>query len=103
MSASALKLQVGARTLVSFPRRLVRVAWSLEQVLAARGPVLPALANADDGYLVTSLPEGVALDAGGLRFVRQRYVRYYVDLAGGREAWAAGLSGQARSGLMRKA
>lgn len=103
MSASALKLQVGARTLVSFPRRLVRVAWSLEQVLAARGPVLPALAEADDGYLVTSLPEGVALDAGGLRFVRQRYVRYYVDLAGGREAWAAGLSGQARSGLKRKA
>ena len=81
----------------------MRVAWSLEQVLAARGPVLPALADADDGYLVTSLPEQVALAARGLRFVRQRYVRYYVDLAGGREAWAAGLSGQARSGLKRKA
>ncbi len=103
MSSSALKLQVGARTLVTFPRRLVRVAWSLEQVLAAHGPALPALAEGDDGYLVTSLPEGIALDAGGLRFVRQRYVRYYVDLAGGREAWAAGLSGQARSGLKRKA
>lgn len=102
MSASALKLQVGARTLVSFPRRLVRVAWSLEQAMAGRGPAMPLLQAADDGYLVTSLPEAVTVDAGGLRFVRQRYVRYYVDLAGGREAWAAGLSGQARSGLKRK-
>jgi len=102
VSASALKLQVGARTLVSFPRRLVRVAWSLEQAMAGRGPAMPLLQAADDGYLVTSLPEAVTVDAGGLRFVRQRYVRYYVDLAGGREAWAAGLSGQARSGLKRK-
>ncbi|WP_375271153.1 GNAT family N-acetyltransferase [Sphingomonas sp.] len=103
MSASALKLQVGARTLVSFPRRLVRVAWSLEQALTGRGPAMPLLQPADDGYLVTSLPEAVPLDAAGLRFVRQRYVRYFVDLAGGRAAWAAGLSGQARSGLKRKA
>lgn len=103
MSTSALKLQVGARTLVSFPRRLVRVAWSLEQAMTGHGPAMPVLQAADDGYLVTSLPEAVPLDAGGLRFVRQRYVRYYVDLAGGRAAWAAGLSGQARSGLKRKA
>ena len=103
MSASALKLQVGARTLVSFPRRLVRVAWSLEQALSGRGPAMPVLEATDDGYLVTSVPEGMVLDAARLRFVRQHYVRYYVDLAGGREAWAAGLSGQARSGLKRKA
>ncbi|WP_238560115.1 GNAT family N-acetyltransferase [Sphingomonas sp. Mn802worker] len=103
MSASALKLQVGARTLMSFPRQLRRVAWSLEQALTGAGPSLPALDAADDGYLVTSLPETVTLDAPGLRFVRQRYTRYYVDLAGGREAWLAALSGQARSGLKRKA
>ncbi len=103
VSASALKLQVGARTLMSFPRQLRRVAWSLEQALTGAGPSLPALDAADDGYLVTSLPETVTLDAPGLRFVRQRYTRYYVDLAGGREAWLAALSGQARSGLKRKA
>jgi len=103
VSASALKLQVGARTLVSFPRQLVRVAWSLEQALSEHGPAMPVLEATDDGYLVTSVPEGMVLDTAGLRFVRQRYERYYVDLAGGREAWAAGLSGQARSGLKRKA
>ncbi|SEL36586.1 Acetyltransferase (GNAT) domain-containing protein [Sphingomonas palmae] len=103
VSASALKLTVGARTLVSFPRRLVRVAWSLEQVLAGTRPALPLLAQADDGYLVTSVPHTVQLEADGLRFVRQRYTRYYVNLAGGREAWLTALSGQARSGLKRKA
>ena len=103
MSASALKLQVGARTLVTFPRALRRVAWSLEQALAAQGPALPMLDAEDDGYLVTSVPDVVPIDAAGLRYVRQRYVRYYVDLARGREAWLAELSGQARSGLKRKA
>lgn len=103
MSASALKLQVGARTLVSFPRQLRRVAWSLEHALSGQGPAMPPLAGSDDGYLVTSVPDAVTLDGSGLRFVRQRYTRYYVDVAGGHAAWLSGLSGQARSGLKRKA
>ena len=103
VSASALRLQVGARTLVSFPRTLRRVAWSLEQALSGQGPALPPLTAADDGYLVTSVPDRAVPETSGLRFVRQRYTRYYVDLAGGRDAWMAGLSGQARAGLKRKA
>ncbi|UVO51720.1 GNAT family N-acetyltransferase [Sphingomonas sp. SUN019] len=100
---SALKLQVGARTLVSFPRALVRVGLSLDQALAGSVPVLAGLGERDDGYLVTSLSEDVALPWDGLTFERQRYVRYYVDLAAGEAAWRGGLSGQARSTLKRKA
>lgn len=103
MSASALKLQVGARTLVSFPRALVRVGLSLDEALSGAVPALPPLGDHDDGYLVTSLPDGVALAWGGVCFERQRYVRHYVDLAAGEAAWRAGLSGQARSTLKRKA
>ncbi|RMB34221.1 acetyltransferase (GNAT) family protein [Sphingomonas sp. PP-F2F-G114-C0414] len=106
----ALKFQVGARTLATIPRRLVRVAFSLDAVLApaatATGLVLPPLPDDADGYLVTSLPEPMlaGLDRRGLlAFVRQRYVRYHVDLAAGEAAWLAGLSGSARSGIKRKA
>lgn len=105
-AAVALKFQVGARTLAAVSRRLVRVALSLDDVLAGARPVLPPLPDDADGYLVTSLPEGLlaGLDAEGLLvFVRQRYARYHVDLAAGEAAWLAGLSGSARSGIKRKA
>jgi CelD/BcsL family acetyltransferase involved in cellulose biosynthesis len=98
-----LRFQIGARTLAAVPRRLHRVALSLDDVLSGHVPVLPALGDRDHGYLVTSLPETVELSAPGfVRVVRQRYERFHVDLAAGREAWLAGLSGSARSGLKRK-
>ncbi|WP_254620932.1 GNAT family N-acetyltransferase [Sphingomonas sp. CL5.1] len=103
MSASALRFQIGARTLGEIPRRLVRVALSLDQALAGAAPALPPLDGRADGFLVTSLPESVALQWPGISFVRQRYVRYHVDLAAGADAWRAGLSGQARATLKRKA
>ncbi len=105
-AAVPLRFQVGARTLVAVPRRLVRVGLSLDAVLAARTPTLPALPADADGFIVTSLPEAAlaAFDARGLlSAVRQRYVRYHTDLRTGVEAWFAGLSGSARSGLKRKA
>jgi CelD/BcsL family acetyltransferase involved in cellulose biosynthesis len=107
MTAAArvpLRFQVGARTLAAIPRRLVRVALSLDQALVGVPPVLPPVGDAD-GHLVTSLPEALlgAVAAGGaLRQVRQRYTRYWVDLAAGREAWLATLSGSARNTLKRK-
>jgi len=103
MSASALKFQIGARTLGEIPRRLTRVALSLDQALAGEAPVLPPLGAGMDGFLVTSLPDSATLPWCGIAFVRQRYIRYHVDLAGGAEAWRAGLSGQARATLKRKA
>ncbi|VVT16918.1 GNAT family N-acetyltransferase [Sphingomonas sp. EC-HK361] len=108
MSAAAipLKFQVGARTLVAIPRRLVRVAYALTDVLASADPALPPLEERAHGYLVTSLP-GALLPAlarrGMITFVRQHYTRYFVDLAVGEGAWRAALSGQMRSTLKRKA
>lgn len=102
-SVSGLRLQIGARTIATIPRRLRRVSLSLSEALGGRMPALPPLAAGDDGYLVTSLPEAVAPVWPGLRFERQRYTRYYVDLAAGEAAWRAGLSGQTRSTLKRKA
>ncbi|WP_031394306.1 GNAT family N-acetyltransferase [Sphingomonas sp. STIS6.2] len=100
-----LKFQLGARTLATIPRRLVRVALSLDDVLAGDVPILPALATQADGYVITSLPADRVdvLDTHGLlTVVRQRYVRYHADLRIGEAAWLAMLSGSARSGLKRK-
>lgn len=101
--AVALKFQVGARTLASVRRRLVRIGLSLDDVLAGEAPRLPP--DAGDGYLVTSLPEALAGQVAARGFVatvRQRYTRFYTDLTIGPDAWAAGLSGTARSTLKRK-
>lgn len=103
VTAVALKFQVGARTLAAIPRELVRVSLSLDAALAGDAPALPPLDARGDGYLVTSLPEGAALDWRGVTFVRQRYTRYYVDLAAGEAAWRGALSGQVRSTMKRKA
>lgn len=106
MIASALRFQIGARTIAAIPRRLERVPYGLDAVLAGALPVLPPLARDADGYLVTSIPEALlpALGSHGLvPRVRQRYTRYHVDLSAGEAAWRAGLSGQTRSLLKRKA
>lgn len=103
MTAVALKFQVGARTLASVRRELVRVGLTLDEVLAGRPPVLPPAPG--DGYLVTSLPAALvdAIPAQGrIVRVRQRYTRFYTDLTIGHDAWLAGLSGSARSTLKRK-
>lgn len=110
MSAAApypLRFQIGARTLMTARRRLVRVALSLEEALAETPPVLPSLDARAHGYVLNSLPESllphVAEQAGGLRpFVRQRYVRRYADLGMGYDAYLAGFSSKSRSTLLRK-
>lgn len=102
-----LRFQIGARTLGSIQRRLVRVPLDLADVLDGRLPVLPTLDASADGYQVTSLPED-RLEAmrfagnGMIAFVRQRYVRHHADLSIGHEAYLALLSGNTRGGLKRK-
>jgi CelD/BcsL family acetyltransferase involved in cellulose biosynthesis len=103
-----LRFQIGARTLASVQRRLVRVPLSLDQVLDGHLPVLPPLERDADGYAMTSLPEhgltGMAQAGGGMiAYVRQRYTRHYADLTIGFDAYRAALSGNTRSGLKRKA
>ncbi len=102
-----LRFQIGARTLGSIQRRLVRVPLDLTDVLHGRLPMLPPLDASADGYLITSLPAD-RLDAmrfvgtGMIAFVRQRYVRYHADLSIGHDAYLAKLSGNTRGGLKRK-
>ena len=111
MSAAAplpLKVQLGARTLVTLRPWLLRVALSLDDVREGRVLRLPPLEEGAAGYLVTSLPEvllqhtrGAA--SGMIAFVRQRYTRYHADLTGGFDAYLAQLSSNTRQGLKRKA
>ena len=105
---TALPLRIGARTLWTLRRRLVRRGLTLAEALASRAPPLPPLAGEDDGYLVTALPASLAGELARrhrrLRpFVRQRYARSYADLTLGFEAWLGTLSAKSRSTLKRKA
>ena len=109
MSASetALPLRIGARTLWTLRRRLVRRRVTLSEALALRTPPLSPLAREEDGYLVTALPaalaERLAARTGLKAFVRQRYRRHYARLDLGFEAYLAGFSAKSRSTLRRKA
>lgn len=107
-SDTALPLRIGARTLWTLRRRLLRRGLTLAEALAGELPALPPLAAGEDGYLVTALP-ATLLDALARRhqrlrpFVRQRYARSYAELGLGFDAWLAGLSARSRSTLKRKA
>ncbi|MFN3726166.1 MAG: GNAT family N-acetyltransferase [Allosphingosinicella sp.] len=101
----ALPFQVGARTVASVKRRLVRLSVPLERALAGAPLELPGLPPIADGYFVRALPEKMRADlqAPGLRcFVRQSYPRYYARLDQGFDTWFAALSANSRSGLKRK-
>jgi len=99
-----LKFQIGARTLFSIDRRLIRVPFSLDAALAGHMADLPPLADAD-GYAITSLPESLIGQAEGHGLhahVRQRYTRYFADFADGFDAYMAHFSGKSRATLKRK-
>lgn len=101
----ALPFQIGARTLATVKRRLVRLSVPLEQALAGEPLRLPGLPANADGYFVRALPEAMRaeFDAPGLScFVRQSYPRHYARLDQGFDAWFAGLSANSRSTLKRK-
>ena len=103
MTASeiALPLRIGARTLGTVRRRLVRRALTLDEALADRAPTLPPLGPDDDGYLITALPaerlaEATARTSDLQAFVRQRYRRSYARLDQDFEAYLAGFSAKSR-------
>ena len=107
-----VKFQLGARTLLKIDRRVVRLPLSLDgalrAALAGAPPPLPPLPADAHGYAITSLPVAVsaALTQGHadmIGFARQHYTRRYIDLAGGFDAFLAGLSSNARSTIRRKA
>ncbi|MEO9133363.1 MAG: GNAT family N-acetyltransferase [Sphingomonas sp.] len=103
-----LRFQIGARTLASIQRQLVRVPLSLDDAIDGRLPPLPPLDRTAHGYQITSLPEDrrdtmAQAGAGMIAFVRQRYTRHYVDLAISHDAWLETMSSNTRTGLRRKA
>jgi CelD/BcsL family acetyltransferase involved in cellulose biosynthesis len=100
-----LRFALGARTLWSATRRLVRIAIPLER--RALLPALPALPDDADGFLVTGLRDDqqeAFSDANqGLRvFVRARYPRSYASLQGSFDDYLAHFSAKTRSTLRRK-
>lgn len=106
-SEISLPLRIGARTLFTLRRRLVRRALSLKEALDGAAPTLPALAAGEHGYLVTALPAAAlaALSAGhaGLKpFVRQSYRRSFARLDLDFDAYLAGFSAKSRSTCRRK-
>src|SRR3569833_295757 len=77
--------QVGTRTLAALQRDLVAVPLSLADAIGRRPPPLPPLPRDAQGYLITALPDNCnpAISAGAdsmIPYVRQRYVRHWVDL-----------------------
>ena len=103
---TALPLRIGARTLFTLRRRLVRLRLTLAEALAGTRPTLPPLAPDQHGYLVTALPEAMAarlVQGSGLRaFVRQRYRRYHARLDQSFEDYLGSFSAKSRSTCKRK-
>ncbi len=102
-----LRFRVGARTMFSVRRNLVRVGLSLDEALSGARAPLPVLPASADGYLITSLPEqqiaGVIADnSDRIALVRQRYARRYADLSSGFDDYLAEFSSKSRSTLRRK-
>lgn len=103
-----LKFQIGARTLFSVQRAMIRVPFSLEDARLGALPPLPPLPKGAHGYSITSLPQGfravLAQQAPGMRaFVGQSYTRYYADFTIGFDAWWNALSSNTRQSVRRKA
>jgi len=103
----ALRFQVGARTLMSIRRDLVRVPITLDEAIAGRLPTLPPLDPTAHGYAITSLPadrgDAMAHAGGGMiAYVRQHYTRHFTDLRSDFDRYLAGLSANTRQQLKRK-
>ncbi len=103
---TALPFRIGARTLFTLRRRLIRCRLSLEEALAGTRPALPPLEAGQHGYLVTALPETMLprlVEGSGLRaFVRQRYRRYFARLDQSFDDYLGSFSTKSRSTCRRK-
>ena len=103
----ALPLRIGARTLWSVRRRLIRRRLSLDEALGDAVPALPPLGPNEHGYLITGLPEAVAQQLilrrrGMAAFVRQRYRRGFARLDLSFDRYFADFSAKSRSTCRRK-
>jgi CelD/BcsL family acetyltransferase involved in cellulose biosynthesis len=100
-----LPLRVGARTVFTLQRQLVRAAMPLERRTSL--PDLPALSNDAHGFFVTGIRADLqrrleARHPGMKPFVRQRYHRHFASLQDSFEIYFARFSAKGRSTLKRK-
>lgn len=101
--AIPFRFRVGERTLLTVRRRLVRLSFDLESALSGSAVSLPQLPAGADGYFLASVPVNAALPPfAGLRFERDRYPRYFAEMAGTMDGYLAKLSGNTRSMLKRR-
>jgi CelD/BcsL family acetyltransferase involved in cellulose biosynthesis len=104
-AAVDLPLRVGARTLGTIRRRLVRLSVGLEQALAGEPLLPPGLPPQADGYFIRALPadqQGALRQAGLRPYVRSAYPRHYAALDRGFETYLGGFSAKTRQSLKRK-
>lgn len=104
-----VKFVIGSRKILSIPRQLISINYTLDQLIANQ-PASPA-ASGDmagvQGYRIRSAPQE-QLDPIKQRYPGhiiggyQGYNRYYIDMAGGFDAYMARFSGKTRSTLKRK-
>lgn len=98
---------LGSRHLLSVPRHLVPLRFSLEDILSGQVPEPEGASGANDGLRVLSAPCD-QVDAIAARFPghtiggRQDYRRFYIAMDGTFEDYLARFSGKTRSTLRRK-
>lgn len=101
-----IRFIVGARKLFAVPRRLVPVAWTLEDLLGRSDISLPESGDAD-GYQLSSVPAH-AVDSllahhdGWLVGGRRDYARHFISMDRSFDDYLARFSGKTRSTLRRK-
>lgn len=104
---TSIDFTIGSRRLLTVPRHLATLKFTLEDILEGTVPTLDDEASDADGLRVLSAPReqvGALLGrfpghvAGG----RHDYPRHYIDMAGSYEEYLARFSGKTRSTLKRK-
>ena len=102
-----ISFAIGSRRVLSVPRRLATLAFSLEDILSGTLPFLPAPQGGPDGIRILSAPSA-QVDALAARFPghvlggRQDYHRHFIAMTGSYEEYLARFSGKTRATLRRK-
>lgn len=104
---TTIDFTIGARRVVAVPRRLERIDYTLEQLLAAAPLALPAPPPGSDGYRLSSVPPAALAAVTALPFAPvigavRRYRRHYIAMQDSYADYLARFSGKTRATLLRK-
>lgn len=106
-SAASIDFTIGSRRLLSVPRELSTLSFSLETILAGEMPVAPDREVMRDGLRVLSAPvdrvdEIIESHPHHVIGGRQDYPRHYINMSDSYDDYLARFSGKTRSTLRRK-